>query len=163
MAQLAVFDWVLLAACGLSVALGVWRGMVAELLAIAGWVAAFIAAPIHAQTASQTLLPATWPELLRLAGGYILVFVAVLLAASLLAWAAKLLLKAVGLRPIDRLLGAAFGLLRFVLLALVLGLLGHLLGIDQKPFWQQSISGPTLSATTPIFKATLPQAIAKHL
>ena len=41
--MMVLTDWVLLAALLLSVLLGLWRGLVYEVLSVAGWVAAAFA------------------------------------------------------------------------------------------------------------------------
>ncbi len=46
MTMLTAVDWILLAVLGLSMLLGLWRGLVQEVLSLAGWVAAFFVAQI---------------------------------------------------------------------------------------------------------------------
>ena len=47
-------------------------------------------------------------------------FVLAVFAGGLLAWASRKLIEAAGLRPVDRTLGAAFGVVRGVVLLLAL-------------------------------------------
>ena len=39
-------DWALLAVLALSIAVGLWRGLVFEVLSLVGWVGAYIAAQL---------------------------------------------------------------------------------------------------------------------
>jgi glutamine phosphoribosylpyrophosphate amidotransferase len=55
-------------------------------------------------------------EPVRYAAGFVVVLVAAAFAGGLVAWALKKLIEAIGLRPVDRTLGAAFGLARGVVL-----------------------------------------------
>ena len=49
MHTLSAVDWILLAVLGLSLLLGLWRGLVQEVLSLAGWVAAFYLSQMYAR------------------------------------------------------------------------------------------------------------------
>ena len=104
----------------LSVLLGAWRGLVFEVLSVLSWVAAFVLAqwlaPDVAHYAADAAAPASW---CATRAGFVLVFIATVLLGGLLAALLKKLMAAVGLRPVDRMLGAAFGVVRGVLLLLL--------------------------------------------
>ena len=119
--SLAVVDWVLLGVLLASLVLGFWRGLVYEVLSLAGWLAAFIVAQWLAVDAVPWLpfLKTAAPQI-QYAVAFAAVFVATLFAAGLVSWLIKKLVDTVGLRPIDRTLGAAFGLARGVVLLLAL-------------------------------------------
>ena len=53
-------DWALMAVLLLSIAVGLWRGLVFEVLSLVGWVAAYIAAQAYASTVAP-LLPVGVP------------------------------------------------------------------------------------------------------
>lgn len=53
--SMAALDWFFLAVLGLSLCLGAWRGLVYELLSLAGWVLAFWAAQWWAADAGALL------------------------------------------------------------------------------------------------------------
>jgi steroid 5-alpha reductase family enzyme len=57
----------------------------------------------------------------RYAAGFAVVFILAVFAGGLVAWGTSKLVEAVGLRPVDRVLGAAFGLVRGVVLLLAAG------------------------------------------
>ncbi len=144
---LAVVDWVLLAVLLASIALGVWRGLVYEVISVLGWVAAFFAAQWWAPRAAA-YLPAgwNWSEPVRYAVGFVLVFVAAIFLAGLLAWGIKKAVAAIGLRPADRTLGAAFGLVRGLVLLLAVTLVINLTPLAQAAWWRESQGAPVLSA-----------------
>lgn len=118
-AGLSWVDWALAAVLLISVAVGLWRGLVYEVLAIVGWVVAFVVAQAgSAWTASW--LPVGAPgSLARMAAAFGLTFFATLVAWTLLAKLARTLVSATPLTVLDRALGAGFGLARGVLLLLV--------------------------------------------
>ena len=115
----SAIDWICLAVLLASLLLGAWRGLVYEVMAIAGWVCAFLAARWSAEVVGQWLPMGESPEALRYAAGFVLVFIAVAFACGLLAALARRATQALGVRPVDRVFGAAFGTLRGVLLLLV--------------------------------------------
>ena len=55
MQTLSAVDWILLAVLGLSLLLGMWRGIVQEVLSLAGWVAAFYVSQMYAPMAAAWL------------------------------------------------------------------------------------------------------------
>src|SRR5574337_730702 len=109
---MAALDWIFLTVTVASLLIGAWRGLVFELLSLAGWVAAFFAAQWFAGDVGAWLpmgqADAAWHHV----AGFVLVFVAAVFASGFVAWVLKKLVSAVGLRPADRALGAMFGVLR---------------------------------------------------
>lgn len=160
---MAALDWILAVLLLGSLLLGAWRGLVFELLSLAGWVGAFIAAQWFADDMAallpmQDAMPA-WRHL----AGFALVFVLAVFVFGLLAWLAKRLVQAVGLRPADRALGALFGSLRGVVLLLVFALVLSWTPLRQAPWWQQSYSAPLLENLLLGIKPALPQEWQQHL
>ena len=117
---LTPLDAVLLALLLLSVGIGVWRGLVFEVLSLAGWVVAWWVASHGADAAGRLIHLGEEGSALRLGGGFLLAFVVVLLAWGLAARLIKMLIAATPLTVPDRVLGGGFGLLRGVLLLLLL-------------------------------------------
>jgi membrane protein required for colicin V production len=113
-----VLDWIILGSLTLSMLLGAWRGLVYEVLSVMGWVSAFILAQWFAPDMAQLLPMRGAGEAVRYAAGFVLVFVLSVFAAALLARLAKTLFSLVGLQPVDRILGAIFGLVRGAVLVL---------------------------------------------
>jgi membrane protein required for colicin V production len=113
-------DWILLAVLGVSVLLGMWRGLVREVISLAGWIAGFWIAQAWAPQAADWLPLQGASEVLRYLAGFVTVFVAVLVVSVMLGWMVSKLVSAVGLGLVDRLLGGVFGGLRGVVLLLTL-------------------------------------------
>jgi membrane protein required for colicin V production len=89
---MAALDWIFLLVLVASLLLGAWRGLVFETLSLAGWVAAFFAAQHLADTAGGMLPMGQADALLRHIVGFAVVFIAVVFAASFVAWMAKRLI-----------------------------------------------------------------------
>lgn len=148
----------------LSLVVGAWRGLVHELMSLAGWVAAFVLAQWLAQDVAQWL--PVWREAaaqVRYAASFVLVFVATVFAASLLSWLLRKVVDSAGLRPADRSLGAIFGLLRGVLVLMVLAVMVQLLGMHQEAWWLESRTSPFLDVLVRGIRPLLPSALQSYL
>jgi membrane protein required for colicin V production len=156
-------DWVLLAVLVFSMLLGAWRGLVYEVLSVLGWAVSFYAAQYFAPMVAGLLPLQSSSETVRYAAAFVLVFVAAVFAAGLLAFLLKKLIEAIGLRPVDRTMGAAFGLVRGVILLLAAAVAISMTALKNSVWWQESKGAPILSATLKGLKPVLPEQFAKYL
>lgn len=162
-APLGALDWILLALGAASLMIGAWRGLVFEVLSLLGWIAAFVVAQAFAGVVGGWLPMADATESVRYAAGFVLVFLSTIFACHLIAALIKKLVAAVGLRPVDRVLGAVFGVARAGVLLLVLGVVARLTPVGSAEWWQQSISGPLIANTLSNLQPMLPGAIGRML
>jgi membrane protein required for colicin V production len=160
---MAPLDWVVGAVLLASLLLGAWRGLVYEVLSVLGWVAAFVLAQWFAADAAQWITLGGASEPVRYAAGFVAVFIGVLFASGLVAWLASKLIAAVGLRPVDRTLGAAFGLVRGVLLVLALAVVVQLTPLKGALWWSGSMTSGVATAALRGLKPVAPEALAKYL
>ena len=156
-------DWILSAILAASMLLGVWRGLVYEVLSVIGWIAAFVLAQWFAADVADRLPMQSAGESLRYAAGFILVFVASVFTAGLISALLRKLMSVIGLRPVDRLLGAGLGLFRGVIVLLALTVVLHLTSMAQSDWWQNSQGGPVLSALLKGLKPILPAHFGAYL
>ncbi|MBS3936518.1 MAG: CvpA family protein [Sulfuritalea sp.] len=157
------FDYFALAVTSISLLVGISRGVVSEVLALAAWVAAFFAARAWAVPAGNLLLADGPDPLWRQLAGFVVVFVAVLVLFALLRGLMGLLLKAAGLRPLDRALGAFFGAARGVLVLLALILLAGLTPLPQQKWWREAAFAPPLETAVVAIKPWLPPELARKV
>ena len=76
-------DYALLAILGLSALVGIWRGLVREVFALAGWIAAIVVAMLFAGEAAA-LIPASFATpLVRTVIAVVGMFVVILVAAAI--------------------------------------------------------------------------------
>lgn len=135
---MSTLDWIFAVVMLASMLLGAWRGLVYEVLSLLGWLAAFFLARCFAPDVAQFLPMSGASEVLRYAAGFLLVFVATVMLSSLLATVLKKLLATVGLRPVDRALGAVFGASRGVLLLLMATMLAGMTPLKDSQAWSES-------------------------
>lgn len=160
---MTVFDYAVLLIIGLSVLLSVIRGMVREVLALAGWVIAFLVANFFAAELAPMLPAAVSGESLRLLVTFAALFVVTLLIASLVSTLASELVKSLGLGTVDRVLGALFGLARGLLIVVTVVLLAGLTSLPRQPFWREAALSRPLEAVAIGLKPWLPRELSKRI
>ncbi len=156
-------DWTLIGILGLSFVVGAWRGLVYEVLSVFVWLAAFVLAQWFAPDVAAKLPMAGTTQSLRYAAGFILVFVGTAFVAGLITQLIKKLVAAVGLRPVDRTLGAIFGLLRGAILLLAIAVVMNMTALRSQADWQASQGAAMLTELLIKLKPLLPQEFGKYL
>ena len=138
-------DTALLGVIVLSALVGLFRGLTFELLSLAGWFAAWFAALAFGPGLAAYLPIGDAGSTLNRVAGYASAFLVVLLLWGLGARALARLVRATPLRPLDRLLGAVFGLARGVLVLLALAAVLAYTPLGRLPAWQESLGAAWLS------------------
>jgi membrane protein required for colicin V production len=156
------FDYATLAIVGLSVLLAMFRGVVREIAALAGWAAAVVLSGLFAQQLAQWL-PVALSPVLRAVTAYLVIFLCVLLLSGLAGTLLARLFRAAGLGFTDRAVGAVFGLARGVLIVFVAVMLAGLTSLPREPFWREAaLSGPIEIAVLAA-KPALPRDLAQRI
>lgn len=156
-------DWVLLAVMGLSVAVGLWRGLVFEVLSLVGWLAAYIAAQMFSPAVAPFVPVGTAGGALNQAAAFALTFIGALLIWALASRLLRFLIHATPLQWADRVLGGGFGLLRGAVLLLAVATIVSMTPAQTDPAWQRSQGAAWLTTLLYGLKPVLPDAIAQHL
>ena len=156
-------DWALLAVLALSVVVGLWRGLVFELMSLVGWVVAYVAAQLYSLQVAPHLPIGLPGSALNLGAGFALTFVGVLIGWTLLARLVRLLVHATPLTLIDRTLGAAFGLVRGGVLLLALTTLVAFTPAARSQPWQDSQGAAWLRVALQGIKPVLPVEVSRYL
>ncbi|MBD9393914.1 CvpA family protein [Acidovorax sp. ACV01] len=160
---MAALDWIFVAVLLASMLIGAWRGLVFEVLSLLGWVVSFFVAQWFAQDVAALLPMGESADSLRYAAGFVVVFVASVFACGFVTWLAKKLVDAIGLRPADRTLGAAFGVLRGVVVLLAVAVVVGLTPMREALWWQESQAAPVLAEVLKGLKPALPDEFGRHL
>ncbi|HRE16791.1 MAG TPA: CvpA family protein [Rhodocyclaceae bacterium] len=160
---MTLFDYVVIAIVAASLLLGLWRGVVGELIALAAWVLAFFAAiEFGAQIGAGVFAGIADPAMRSLAG-CVAVFVGVLVIMALIRLAVSGLVKALGLSLSDRILGLVFGLVRGVLVCVLLVAVGGLTSAPRQTWWTTAALSAPLETAVLGLKPWLPQDLAKRI
>ncbi len=160
---MTAFDYVAITILLASVVVGVFRGLVKEVLSLVAWVAAFVVANQYG-AAMAGLLPAVVPAgTLRLVIGFGLLFVGTLLLAALLNRAIAPIISAAGLKGTDRGLGALFGAARGLLIAMTVVVLAGLTDLPTQPVWRDALLSELIESAVRTVKPLLPDDWARHV
>lgn len=155
-------DWAIVGVLAASVLFGVLRGLVREVLALAGWIAGiWLALRFAAEVGAQ--LPLDLPAAVELALAGAAIVIAVVIVAALAAWLIGKLLAAVKLSGFDRMFGAFFGLLRGALIVLGVVLFAGRTALAQQSQWRESILLPHFEAAVRFAAPLLPALPAQAL
>lgn len=154
-------DYIILTVLALSVLVGLWRGLVSEMLSLvtllaAVWVA-WLLGPAVASRMDFIHLPAV-----RVAAGYATCFVLVLVLGALVRFLVHRLLATAGLSGTDRTLGMLFGLVRGVLLVCVMVFLAQFTVLTREAAWQQSVLLPPFQRATIWLGQQVPAGVREH-
>ena len=160
---MTVFDYAVLTILLLSMALGAWRGVVSEIIALAAWILAFFVARWMGDGFAR-MLPAGIPDpVIRVIIAWFIIFVAVLLATALVRLLIRHLLKKLGLAPSDRMLGVLFGMGRGMIIVLVLVALGGVLSLTKESWWREAFFSAPLETAVLACKPWLPPEVAEWI
>lgn len=156
-------DAALLVVLLVSALVGLWRGLVFEVLSLVGWVAAYIAAQAFGPAAAVFLPIGTPGGPLNLGAAFVLVFLAALIVWGLASRLLRRVIHATPLQVVDRVLGGGFGLLRGLVLLLAVATAVTLTPAARSSAWQQSHGAEALTTVLQGLKPVLPEALAQHL
>src|SRR5260363_11888 len=139
------FDYAVLLIIGLSALRGLWRGLLAELFALIGWIAALIIAGYTADLLAP-YLPAHWPggAFTQFLLAFILIMIAGMLITGVLGALFARLIGALGMRTLDSSLGLAFGIVRGILLVVAGAALAGLTDLPRQDFGAMHYFNPML-------------------
>jgi len=157
----ANLDWIFLAVMAFSAVVGVVRGLITEVFSLLSWLVAFALAHRLAPQVAPLVPMGGASENLRYAAGFVAVFVGALMAGALVIFLINKAMAVAGLRPIDRVLGGAFGAGRGTVLLLVVTVVVGLTPLRQSSWWLEA-HGPRLAeAALAGLKPLLPDGFAK--
>ena len=162
-AGLAAFDWAVLAVLVFSSLLGMWRGLVSEVLALLAWIAAFVAARAWGGMVADLLSGWLHDPALRQVAGFVALFVAIMLLFGVARWFLSRLLRAVGLGLVDRFLGTLFGIVRGLLIVFTVVLLCGMTDLPRQAWWREATLAPPLETAALAVKSWLPPQVAQRI
>ena len=152
-----IIDILLVVAITISVIIGIVRGFVKEAISLASLLVAIWAALYFGPSVGEVSESWLSSKELQTWFGRILVFAIVLSLGGLLGWSISKLVRLSVLSGIDRMVGAAFGAARGILLAALFVLAGQFAGFDNDRWWQSSRGIPYLEKVAEWITVMAPQ------
>ncbi len=160
---MTIFDYLVLLILACSVLISTLRGIVKEVVSLAGWIVALYVANAYAEQLAHMLPEVLTSETGRLIIAFVVLFIATRLLVALLGRAIQELVKATGLSLMDRMLGCVFGVARGLIIVLIVVLLCGTTTIVQQPFWTEAkLSGRAVEAAEAV-KPYLPEKFSEHI
>jgi membrane protein required for colicin V production len=138
MVTLNAFDLIIIGLVALSAVIGVFRGFVKEVLSLAAWIGASWVAWVFAVPAGRLFDTVLDKPALRVLAAGMALFLATLVAATLIGHLIQRTITRTGLAGPDRMLGLLFGALRGVAVVVALVLVLRLLSFQEAQWWQHS-------------------------
>ena len=130
-------DYCIIAVVVLSIFFGCFRGFIRELLSLIGWVLAFYTANFFTDSFYQ-LIPFNLDDSIKYIAGYFIIFISVLIIASMIIKLINKFIKSVGLGFSNFSLGGFFGFTRGVLVVFVMIFLLEKTSFALNPAWENS-------------------------
>ena len=146
MTDIGWVDLAMLGVIALSVLVGAVRGLTFEVLSLLGWVAAWFAGLWLGPELAPHLPVGTAGSPLNSIAAFASAFLIVLVLWGLGARAVSALVGKTLLRPLDRLLGAVFGLARGVLVLLALAAIVSFTPAAASSAWRESLGATWLDS-----------------
>lgn len=156
---MTTLDLIVLGIVAFSAFLGLMRGLTREALSLGAWILAFLLSKELAPMIAP-LLPGIETPSLRHAAALVVVFVAILILASLAGAVLSGLVNLAGLTAYDRILGVLFGVLRGLIAVVGLTLLAGLTALPKTKAWHDAWLRPPLEAAAAKLQPWLPKDLA---
>lgn len=145
-----------------STIIGVFRGFIREVLALASWALALFLAYKFCQLAAVYLEPYISQPPLRVAAAFVGIFIIALIVASIVSYILYRLLSIAGISGIDRSLGALFGVARGVVLIAALILAAVYMDFAAQPWWQGAKLVTYFTPVTDMMLSLMPAEVADN-
>lgn len=155
-------DLLVVGVMAVSSVAGLMRGLVREVFSLGAWVLAFLFAKSLAPFLAP-MVPGVESEALRHFAAIVLVFVIIVVVASLSGAVLAGMVKWVGLGFYDKFMGMAFGALRGGVIVLLLTLLAGLTALPQTRIWQDALTHEWLESAARLAMPWLPTSLAEHI
>jgi membrane protein required for colicin V production len=159
-----IFDVALLLVLALFVGIGVWRGLVRELVSFLTWIGAALAAWAFADDLAGQFKTLTQEDALRQMLAFVIIFLCVFIVGALIGLTLhKFVNRSSGLRFVNRVVGGALGLARGVAVVVIVFLLAGLTAFPQHAWWRAALLTPAFERAASYAAQYLPPDIARHV
>lgn len=153
-------DWVIAAVAGLSALLGLWRGVVRELVSVSGWVSGIILAFRHsAELAPHLTFFTAFGEPGRVAAAALAILIVTVLAFAAGGALLRLVIKALTGGVGDSLLGLAFGAVRGSLIVMAGVFIASFTSMPEGALWQKSVLVPYAEKGLDLARPLMPESL----
>jgi membrane protein required for colicin V production len=146
-----------------SAVVGLLRGVVREVFALATWIAASWVGMNYSHDFSLLLTNKISFPAVRIGITFAALFFATLLLGSLINFLLSQIVRKTGLTASDRLLGLVFGFIRGAVLICLLVMLAGMTPLPQDPWWKQSRLLPPFQSLAVWLKDRMPSNMTAYI
>jgi len=147
----------------ISLVIGWVRGLIKESISLLTWVAALGFAFLYVRPLSQHLPFTLNSEVAHLGLAFALIFIGVLVVGAFVNFLLVAAVRAIGLKSVDHILGAVFGLLRAALIISLGIILVELTTLQSQPWWQNSRLIPLFEGSAEWLTEMMPEDMSNYL
>lgn len=158
-----IADIAIIAVFAISMVIGLVRGFVVEVMAIAVWILAVALAYWFGPVLAAKFSPTLELSSARIFLGYGLIFVGTLVSGAILIYFLKKLVAGTGLSGTDRLFGMLFGAVRGLVLVVLSILMLGLTPFPRDAWWSASRAIAAFQPMAERARAWLPEAVARQI
>lgn len=155
-----LFNWLDVFICIIlfvSTLISIVRGFVKEVLSLVSWILAFYVAYRYFEDGALLLTGVIGSSALRAALSFIGIFIGAVIVLGFIAYLIGKAISFSGLKSFDRVFGAAFGVLRGMLIVNLLLIVGGMLSLTSYIWWQQSFLAVKFNTQASWLKDNLPE------
>lgn len=156
-------DYAIFSIIGISLIIGLFRGLVREALALVTWSVAFWVGLTFSSSFATLLETTITDPSLRIAASFIALFVLTLILGAILSALLSVLISKTGLTGTDRMAGLVFGIIRGVVFVIILVMLAGLTPLPESSWWKESQVLPLFQSLAVWLKLHIPDSMARYL
>lgn len=160
---MTIFDYVFLGLLVISALVGLARGLIAEVFSLVSMVLSCYVAKLLAPSAAPFFAKWIQNEWLCWAAAFLCVLVLALIVLAIVRMLLREFLTALGISPVDRFLGACFGVARALLVALIVVAAGGFTSWPHESWWREAKFAPPLETAVLALRHYLPEELAKQI
>ncbi len=146
-----------------SLLMGLFRGLVREVLSLFSWAGALYIAYVFCLDGAVYLESYIDQPPFRIVLTFVGLFIVSLIVFSIISYILYKMFALAGVSGVDRSLGTVFGLARGVVIVAALILGANFMDITTQPWWQESMLVSHFSVVTEFIRALLPADIVKFV
>jgi len=158
------FDVVILVILVIFTLLGMWRGLLREIITIVTWILSFALAWMFAGQASEYLTKVSAEPVVRQVIAFVAIFFAVFMVGTAASWLIHKYIPPKNLfHAANIVLGGLFGAARGAVIIVSIFLVAGLTSLPQRPWWRESVFTPYFERAALYVSGFLPSDIARHI
>ena len=135
---MTTIDFVILGVLMISFFVGIWRGLVKEGISILAWVSSFFISITFVSELSEILSESIGSQLISFPLSFFFLFVGTMMFFSLISFLMNEVVRVSGLKGIDKLLGALFGLAKGTIIVAVVCVVSRFFAPQTYALWYET-------------------------